>query len=76
MIHNFSASYAGYIVEDNVGFQGTPASDYAANINTQTFMVYGSQVSLMSQLRPSKAVYEPEGKRLLPARSLLMREQS
>ena len=75
MIHDFSASYAGYIVEDNVGFQGPPASDYAANINAQTFMVYGSQVSLMSQPRPSKAV-DPEGKRLLPTRALLMPEQS
>ena len=62
MIHNFSASYAGYIVEDNVGFQGTPASDYAANINTQTFMVYGSQESLMSQPRPEKTIYEPAGR--------------
>ena len=37
------------------------ASDFAANINAQTFMVYGSQVSLMSQPRPEKAIYEPEG---------------
>ena len=37
------------------------ATDLAANINGQTFMVYGSQVSLMSQPRPSKAIYEPGG---------------
>ena len=38
------------------------ASDYAATINAQTFMVYGSQVSLMSQPRPEKAIYEPSGR--------------
>ena len=37
------------------------ASDFAANINAQTFMVFGSQVSLMSQPRPLQAIYEPEG---------------
>ena len=37
------------------------ASDYAANINAQTFLVYGSQVSLMSQPRPLQAIYNPEG---------------
>ena len=38
------------------------ASDYAANINAQTFLVYGSEVSLMSQPRPLKAIYNPEGR--------------
>ncbi len=37
------------------------ASDYAANINAQTFLVYGSHVSLMSQPRPQQAIYNPEG---------------
>ena len=37
------------------------ASDYAANINAQTFLVYGSQVSLMSQPRPQQTIYNPEG---------------
>ena len=37
------------------------ASDYAANINAQTFLVFGSQVSLMSQPRPQQAIYNPEG---------------
>ncbi len=37
------------------------ASDYAANINAQTFLVYGSTVSLMSQPRPQQAIYNPEG---------------
>lgn len=27
MIHSFSASYAGHIVDDNLGLQGTPAND-------------------------------------------------
>jgi NAD(P)-dependent dehydrogenase (short-subunit alcohol dehydrogenase family) len=37
------------------------ASDYAVNINAQTFLVYGSRVSLMSQPRPLQAIYNPEG---------------
>ena len=39
MIHNFSASYAGCIVEDNVGFQGTLANDrwYSNEALVQTF---------------------------------------
>ena len=37
------------------------ASDYAANINGQTFLVYGDTVSLMSQPRPLQAIYNPEG---------------
>ena len=28
MLHSFSASYAGHIVEDHLGFQGTPANDH------------------------------------------------
>ena len=27
MIRNFSASYAGHVVDDNLGFEGTPAND-------------------------------------------------
>ncbi len=38
------------------------ASDYAASINAQTFMVCGSQVSLMSQPRPERTIYEPAGR--------------
>jgi NAD(P)-dependent dehydrogenase (short-subunit alcohol dehydrogenase family) len=37
------------------------ASDYAANVNGQTFLVYGSTVSLMSQPRPQKAIFTPSG---------------
>jgi hypothetical protein len=37
------------------------ASDHAANINGQTFLVYGSRVSLMSQPRPLQAIYNPDG---------------
>ena len=37
------------------------ASDYAANVNGQTFLVYGSTVSLMSQPRPENAIFTPTG---------------
>jgi hypothetical protein len=33
------------------------ASDYAANVNGQTFLVYGNTVSLMSQPRPERSIY-------------------
>ena len=36
-------------------------SDYAANVNGQTFLVYGNTVSLMSQPRPEKAIWTEEG---------------
>ncbi len=38
------------------------ASDYAANVNGQTFLVYGDTVSLMSQPRPECSIYEPSGR--------------
>ena len=37
------------------------ASDYAANVNGQTFLVYGDTVSLVSQPRPERSIYEPSG---------------
>ena len=37
------------------------ASDYSANINGQTFLVYGGTVSLVSQPRPQASIYEPKG---------------
>ena len=37
------------------------ASDHAANINGQTFLVYGNTVSLMSQPRPEKAIWTESG---------------
>ncbi len=33
------------------------ASDYADNVNGQTFLVYGGNISLMSQPRPLRAIY-------------------
>ena len=27
MIHNFSASYAGHVIDQNIGLAGTPAND-------------------------------------------------
>jgi hypothetical protein len=54
------------------------ASDYSANVNGQTFLVYGNTVSLMSQPRPESAIFTPKGRwsmeELLPqARSVLTR---
>ena len=37
------------------------ASDYAANINGQTFLVYSDTVSLMSQPRPERAIWTESG---------------
>ena len=37
------------------------ASDYASNVNGQTFLVYGNTVSLMSQPRPERSIYTPTG---------------
>jgi NAD(P)-dependent dehydrogenase (short-subunit alcohol dehydrogenase family) len=37
------------------------SSDYASNINGQTFLVYGNTVSLMSQPRPEKAIWTESG---------------
>lgn len=38
------------------------ASDYAQNVNGQTFLVYGDTVSLVSQPRPERSIYEPSGR--------------
>ena len=37
------------------------ATDFAENINGQIFLVYGDTISLVSQPRPLKAIYEPAG---------------
>ena len=37
------------------------ASDYAHNVNGQTFLVYGDTISLISQPRPERSIYEPSG---------------
>ncbi len=37
------------------------ATDFAENINGQTFLVYGDTISLVSQPRPQKSIYEPAG---------------
>ena len=37
------------------------ASDFADNVNGQTFLVYGDTISLVSQPRPERAIYEPSG---------------
>jgi NAD(P)-dependent dehydrogenase (short-subunit alcohol dehydrogenase family) len=38
------------------------ASDFASNVNGQTFLVYGDTVSLMSQPRPMQAIYNSGGR--------------
>jgi NAD(P)-dependent dehydrogenase (short-subunit alcohol dehydrogenase family) len=38
------------------------ASDYASNVNGQTFLVYGNTVSLMSQPRPENSIFTPQGR--------------
>ena len=37
------------------------ASDYAANVNGQTFLVYGDTISLVSQPRPERAIWTETG---------------
>ena len=37
------------------------ATDYASNVNGQTFLVYGDTVELMSQPRPMRAIYNEKG---------------
>ncbi|MDA1128027.1 MAG: SDR family oxidoreductase [Chloroflexi bacterium] len=37
------------------------ATDFADNINGQTFLVYGDTISLVSQPRPQNSIYEPSG---------------
>ena len=39
MIHNFSTSYAGHIVDDNIGLDGTPVNDrwYSNEVLAETF---------------------------------------
>ncbi|MCX8072646.1 MAG: SDR family oxidoreductase [Candidatus Binatia bacterium] len=38
------------------------ASDYAANVNGQFFLCAGGSVSLLSQPRPIKTIFKPEGR--------------
>ena len=47
--------------DDVAPFVAFLASDYASNINGQTFLVYGGQVSLMSQPRPVRSIYNVGG---------------
>ena len=59
--------------EDIAPFVAYLASDYAANVNGQTFLVYGGEVSLMSQPRPMRSVYN-EGRWPLDALAPLARD--
>tara|TARA_B100000315_G_scaffold251357_1_gene286037 strand:+ start:67 stop:993 length:927 start_codon:yes stop_codon:yes gene_type:complete len=50
------------------------ASDHAANINAQVFLVYGNSVSLMSSPWADRAIYEPSGRWTLEALAPLARD--
>ena len=56
------------------------ATDYAANVNGQTFLVYGGDVALMSQPRPARSIYNagqwPLDKLVPLARDYLTRDIS
>ena len=47
--------------DDVAPMVGFLASDYAANVNGQIFLVYGGRVSLMSQPRPVRSIYHEGG---------------
>ncbi len=47
--------------DDIAPFVAYLASDYSSNINGQTFLVYGGDVCLMSQPRPERSIYNPDG---------------
>ncbi|MFN3974868.1 MAG: SDR family NAD(P)-dependent oxidoreductase [Dehalococcoidia bacterium] len=47
--------------EDIAPFVAYLASDFAANINGQVFLVYGDTIALMSQPRLIKTIYKPTG---------------
>ncbi len=58
--------------EDIAPFVVYLASDYADNVNAQTFLVYDGEVSLMSQPRPARSIYN-EGQWPLDALAPLAR---
>ena len=47
--------------DDVAPFVGFLASDFASDVNGQFFLVYGGQVSLMSQPRPERSIYHDGG---------------
>ena len=51
------------------------ASDYASNINGQTFLVYGGVVSLVSQPRAQRSIFNGEERWNLDRLAPLAREQ-
>ena len=59
--------------DDVAPFVAYLSSDYAANINGQTFLVYGGEISLMSQPRPLRSIYN-EGQWPLDKLAPLARE--
>jgi NAD(P)-dependent dehydrogenase (short-subunit alcohol dehydrogenase family) len=47
--------------DDVAPFVGFLTSDFASDVNGQFFLVYGGQVSLMSQPRPERSIYHDGG---------------
>lgn len=49
MFRNFSASYAGHVVDDNLGFRGTPANDrWYPNGNPYSSSIFGETATSTS----------------------------
>ncbi len=59
--------------EDVAPFTVFLASDHAANVNGQTFLVYGGVVSLLSQPRPERSIFNGEARWDLDALAPLAR---
>ena len=77
MIHSFSASYAGHVVDDNLGFEGTPANDRAYS-NHQLSQAFNWALDISHHLEDlgydefwmAEHHFQPEGYECIP--NLLM----
>ena len=73
MFRNFSASYAGHVVDDNLGFQGTPANDRRYP-NEQLAQVFGWALDFSQHLEAlgfdefwmAEHHFQPEGYECIP----------
>ncbi len=77
MFRNFSASYAGHVVDDNLGFQGTPANDRRYS-NEKLAQAFGWALDFSQHLEAlgfdefwmAEHHFQPEGYECIP--NLLM----
>ena len=77
MFRNFSASYAGHVVDDNLGFQGTPANDRRYS-NERLAQAFGWALDFSQHLEAlgfdefwmAEHHFQPEGYECIP--NLLM----